>query len=195
MTAVTARAPAARPNDWLIRQLPAGMLGEDFFVRFVSLFQAEADTLLSHADALPYLADYRMAPLDMARWLGSWIGATGIDASMPDAVQRSLVAAAARVLNRRGTTSGLRTLLEAWTGGDVHIEESGGVVALGEPAAGPAWVVVWVATSGHLEPRALADLVRDEIPAHLAAEFWIGEDRMWTSGVMPERLFDEGGDE
>ena len=45
-----ATGTAVNRGDWLVNQLPGGLLAEDFFVRFVRIFQAQAETLLSHAD-------------------------------------------------------------------------------------------------------------------------------------------------
>ena len=73
----------ARADDWLLAQLPAGMVAEDFFARFVRIFQAEAETLLAHADSLPHLADPRLAPPEMVRYLARWIGLPELDPGLP----------------------------------------------------------------------------------------------------------------
>ena len=97
----------SRHDDWLLNQLPAGMLGEDFFVRFVRIFQEQAGTLLAHADNLPYLADRTITPPAMVRWMSQWLGLAGIDdsfsdtAAAPDPGDRRRDAAVARD-HRRG---------------------------------------------------------------------------------------------
>ena len=45
-----------RSPQWLLNQLPVGMLDGDFFVRFVSIFQELGGTLLEDADNIEYLA-------------------------------------------------------------------------------------------------------------------------------------------
>ncbi len=181
MSVLTARTPASRPQDWLIRQLPAGMLSEDFFIRFVSLFQAEADTLLEHADAIENLADVQVAPATMVRYMSQWIGTPGIDAALPDAELRALVRATARAVRVRGTLTGLRIMVEAFTGAEATIEESGGVFRLGRAPLDQGWVRIKVPNAGNLRPTSLIDLVRDEIPAHLHVELWIADERVWAT--------------
>ena len=59
-----------RSPQWLLNQLPVGMLDGDFFVRFVSIFQELGATLLEDADNIEHLADVSVAPDAMVRWLG-----------------------------------------------------------------------------------------------------------------------------
>ena len=99
-------------DTWLLDQLPVGMVSDEFFARFVSIFQAEAGTLLAHGDNLPHLADPTVAPPAMVRWLADWIGLDGIDPDLPVLTQRRLVSTAARTLRRRGTPDALQQFLE-----------------------------------------------------------------------------------
>jgi phage tail-like protein len=175
----------ARHEDWMLNQLPAGMLSEDFFVRFVRIFQAQAGTLLAHADNLPYLADRRITPPAMVRWMGEWLGLAGIDASFSEELQRQILATAGATLQWRGTTEGLRHLLELHSGGPVTVNEGGGVFEAGTAPDGPAWVVMEVQSTGLLEEADFLQLVLDEVPAHVHAEIWIGARRAWPH---PQRL-------
>lgn len=176
-------------DRWLVGQLPSAMLTDDFFVRFVSLFQAEADTLLSHADSMPSLVDPTVAPPEMVRWLGSWIGVESIDAGLPVARQREIVRASARTLAVRGTARGLRVMLELLTGGPVEVADGGGVWREGEAPPGPPTVVLRVASTGPLSEAELVALVADEVPAHVQAELWVADRLVWptrpTSVVPP----------
>ena len=70
-----------RSPDWLLNQLPVGMLSSDFFVRFVSLFQELGTTLLENADNVDHLPDVSVAPDAVVRWLGSWIGMISVNAA------------------------------------------------------------------------------------------------------------------
>ncbi|GAA1621622.1 phage tail protein [Georgenia ruanii] len=167
-----------RPQ-WLVSQLPPGMLTDDFFTRFVAIFQAQADTLLAHAENLPHLADPTITPPAMLRWLGEWIGLDGVDAAMPEQVQRRLVAGAARILARRGTAAGLQEFLELFSGGPATVTDGGGVWAEGEAPADTAWVVMKVTSTGVLEEADFVALVQDEVPAHVRAELWVGSRRVW----------------
>lgn len=193
MSAITAHTPASRPSDWLLRQLPSGMLSDDFFVRFVSLFQAEADTLLEHADGVQHLGDVKIAPAAMVRYLAQWIGAPPIDPDLDEEQQRVLVLAMARALPHRGTTTGLRYLIEAWTGSKVVIEESGGVFEAGQAPIGPAWVRITMLSTGRVGSASLAKLVLEELPAHVRVELWVGSERVWVTPGWPGAPARTGG--
>ena len=175
----------SRDQDWLLRQLPLGMLSEDFFVRFVSIFQEQAGTLVAHADNLAHLADLRLTPPAMVRWMAQWLGLPGIDPEYSEAVQRRILATAAATLQLRGTTTGLTRLLELYSGGPVTVSEGGGVFEQGEAPVGPAWVVMEVPSTGLLEEADFLSLVLDEVPAHVHAEIWVAQRRIWPT---PERL-------
>jgi len=172
-------------DDWLLNQLPAAMLGEDFFVRFVRIFQEQAGTLLAHADNVPYLADRTITPPAMIRFMSQWLGLAGIDDSFSDLQQRQILTTAGATLQWRGTTKGLRLMLELFSGGPVTVSEGGGVFRRTEAPVGPAWVVMEVQSTGLLDEADFVRLVLDEIPAHVHAEIWIGERRAWP---LPERL-------
>lgn len=173
----------SRPDDWLLRQLPQGMLAEDFFVRFVSIFQEEAGTLLAHADNLPYLAEIGLAPTAMIRQMARWLGLPGIDASYPPETQRRILRTAAATLQWRGTVSGLARLLELYSGGSVRISEGGGVFREGEAPEGPAWVVLDVDSTGPLGETDFLTLVLDEVPANVRAEVRVGGRQIWPAPV------------
>lgn len=157
----------SRPPDWLLRQLPVGLLGEDFFVRFVSLFQAEAETLLAHADNLPHLADPQVTPPAMVRHMASWIGLPELDSAEDVERQREMLLLGARALRWRGTRRGLAAMIEALTGRRATVRDGGGVFAAGELPQDPAWVEIDVDGTGSLDSAAFIALVRDEIPAHV----------------------------
>ena len=178
-----------RRDDWMLDQLPAGMLGEDFFARFVRIFQDEAGTLLSHADNVPYLADATITPVAMVRYLAQWLGLAGIDDSFSEPLQRQILTTASATLQWRGTATGVRRLLELYSGGPVTLSEGGGVFAPGTAPVGPAWVVMEVQSTGLLEEPDFLHLVLAEVPAHVHAEIWIGERRAWP---LPQRLAQEG---
>lgn len=172
---------AARSRVWLLEQLPNGLLDSEFFVRFVSIFQELAETLTADADNVEHLVDVKVAPEGMVRWLGSWIGVDGIDASLPPALQRRIVESAADTLAWRGTARGLRRFIEIITGESASVEDSGGVWREGEAPGGEAWVRMHVASTGWMPEADFAAIVRDEVPAHVHAELWVGDRLIWTS--------------
>jgi len=190
MTALVPRKQVGQPDrvsrssrspHWLLNQLPVGMLDADFFVRFVSIFQEIGSTLLEDADNIDNLVDVSVAPEPVVRWLGTWIGAESIDESLDDAVKRRIVAGAATTLTWRGTVHGLRRFLELTSGGPAEVEDGGGVWREGEAPADTAWVRMTVESTGWLDEADFVDLVRDEVPAHVRAELFVGDRRVWPA--------------
>ena len=170
-----------RPDDWMLRQLPVQMLREDFFLRFVSIFQQLGTTLLEDADGIEHVVDLSVTPESSIAWLGSWIGVDSLDNSMPAELRRRIVATAARTLATRGTVGGLRSFLELLSDGAVEVREGGGVWRAGDVPDDTAWVVMRVEDTGLLERDASVDMVKDEVPAHVRAELYVGPDRVWSS--------------
>ena len=184
-----------RREQWLLSQLPVGMVEDEFFVRFVSIFQDVATTLLDGADNIDNLADMTVAPEPMVRWLASWIGVDAVDASLPPELQRRIVASAAETLAWRGTTRGLRRFLELISGGPVEVLDGGGVWRDGEAPEGGQWVRLRVQSTGWLPEPDFVALVRDEIPAHVRAEIFVGDRQVWPpqlalTGTRLDRLDD-----
>ena len=173
----------------MVDQLPAGMLADDFFTRFVSLFQAQADTLVAHADNLEHLVDPAVAPPDMVRWMAGWIGQDGLDPGLAVDLQRRMLVTTARTLPWRGTLRGLRDVLTLFSGAPAHVEDGGGVWREGGAPPDTAWVIMRVAGTGGLSEADFVDLVADEVPAHVRAELWIGDRLVWPvagPGAPPE---------
>jgi phage tail-like protein len=166
---------------WLLEQLPNGLLDSEFFVRFVSIFQELGESLVANADNVDNLADVKVAPDSFVRWLGSWIGINGIDAELPDELQRRIVESAADTLVWRGTTRGLRRFLEIISDGPATVEDSGGIWREGEAPGGAAWVRMRVESTGWLPEANFATIVRDEVPAHVHAELRVGDRLIWSS--------------
>jgi phage tail-like protein len=170
-----------RSPTWMLDQLPVSMLDHDFFARFVSIFQDMGSTLLEDADNLEHVANTTVAPSPMLPYLASWIGVETIDDSQPESLQRRIVAGAAKTLTWRGTARGLRSYLELISEGPAEIEEGGGIWRAGDAPEDTAWVVMRVRSTGLLELTDFIDVVRDEVPAHVRAELYVGPDRVWTS--------------
>lgn len=172
---------SSRSRQWLLNQLPVGMLDADFFVRFVSIFQELGGALLEDADNVERIVDVTVAPDAMVRWLGSWIGVESIDPSLDDAVQRRIVAGAATTLTWRGTVHGLQRFLELTSGGPAEVADGGGVWREGDAPTDTAWVRMRVDSTGWMPEHDFVDLVRDEVPAHVRAELFVGDRLVWAS--------------
>lgn len=173
------RVGVSRRRDWLVGQLPVGMLDDDFFVRFTSLFEAVATTFLEGADNVPNIVDPYVTPVSCIGWLGSWLGVHSIDSSMDEQLQRRLLRQASQGLAWRGTRRGLQQFLEVITGAAVTIEESGGIVREGEAGDRPPFVRVMVESIGTLVPADFVALVADEIPANVRYELFVGGAQLW----------------
>ena len=169
------------PNrgQWLIDQLPLAMLEDDFLVRFLGIFQELADGYMLQVDNIEHVVDTTVAPDPMVRALGAWIGVPPIDPSLPDQVQRRIVREHGQMLQWRGTSMGLRHLLEMVTDAPAEIADSGGVYAEGEAPENPGHVRIKVESSGWTTEDDLLDLVRSELPAAVSFELSIGERIIW----------------
>jgi phage tail-like protein len=172
----TVRSPA-----WLIEQLPNALLDTDFFVRFVSIFQELSESLVANADNMENVLDFSVAPAELVRWLGSWIGVEGIDEELPEELQRRIVESSADTLAWRGTARGLQRFLELISGGPAVVEDGGGVWRAGEAPSDTAWVRLEVESTGWMPEGDFALLVQDEVPAHVRAELWVGYRLVWRS--------------
>jgi phage tail-like protein len=156
-----------------------GMLDDDFFVRFVSIFQDVATTLLEDVDNLANVVDVTVAPDPVVRWLGSWLGISSIDASLPHELQRRIVRETSQMLTWRGTRRGLQQFLELVSGGPAEVEESGGVFAEGEAGGRVPFVRMRVASTGWVPEQDFVTLVQDEIPANVTFELVVGGRQLW----------------
>ena len=165
--------PARHPR-WLVDQLPVGMAQHDFFVRFVGIFQELASTLLDDADMVEHVADVTVTPVPMLEALAGWIGVDSVDASLPVDLQRLIVRSSARSLARRGTADGLREFVQMLSGGPATIDDGGGIWREGEAPNDVAWVRIEVDGTGHLTDQEFVALLRDEVPAHVRVELWVG---------------------
>lgn len=168
----------ARHPQWLVNQLPVGMLNSDFFVRFVSMFQELSESLLDGADQIENVPDTTVTPVPLLGYLASWIGVETVDASLPEDLQRLILRSSSRALAFRGTHRGLAGYLEMLSGGPVTVEDGGGVWTEGAAPDDPAWVRMTVHGTGHLSEDEFVALVRDEIPAHVRAELYVSGRRV-----------------
>lgn len=175
-----------RRDSWLVGQLPMGMLDDSFFLRFVSMFEEEATSLLNGVDNIPHVVDPTVAPPEMVRWLGSWIGLPPIDSSLDETVQRRLVRTGSECLAWRGTRHGLQRFLETTTGAPAEVTETGSVRRdEGAPAPAPS-VVMRVQSTGAMSIQEFVAVVSDELPAQASFEVWVGDDRVWPESQEEE---------
>jgi len=171
-----------RRKDWLVHQLPVGMVEDEFLVRFVRIFQDVADTVVDQVDNLPHVFDPTVAPPSMVRALGGWVGLDWIDPSTSDHRQRAIVRTYFSLLRWRGTKRGMRGLLELVTEGPALVEEAGGIYQEGDEPLGLGHVLLRVETTGPwaTEPDLLR-IVRSELPASVTFELFVGARQIWPA--------------
>lgn len=169
----------SRRPDWLVAQLPVGMLEDDFFRRFVQIFQDLADTIVEGVDNIPNVVDVSVAPAPFVRYLGSWIGVNVVDAALPVDLQRQIVRGYGRLLPHRGTRRGLCDLLELLSGAPAEVEDPGGIWREGDAPEVEPVVRVRVRSTGWMPPEDFVSLVRDELPAHVGLELVVGDEQVW----------------
>ncbi len=183
-----------RRRDWLVGQLPMGMLDDDFYVRFVSLFQQVGSGLLDDVDNIANVVDPSVAPVPVLPWLASWLGMPWIDESLPEEAQRRIVHQAGRALAWRGTQRGFTTLLQAVTGDEVVVEDLGSVRRAVEGASAPdPFVRVVAGSTGWLSDEDFVELVAGELPAPVRFEVVAGGRRLWPR-ADPDGRPSGGGD-
>jgi phage tail-like protein len=175
-----------RRDNWLVHQLPMGMVEDGFLLRFVSIFQDVADTVVGQIDNLPHVFDPTVAPLPMVRALGAWVGLDWIDPSLPDALQRHIVREYFSMLSWRGTKRGVRQLLELISEAPATVTETGGIYQEGQAPAGTGHVVLRVRSSGWATETDLLRIVRAELPASVTFELYVGDRRLWPPAPPEE---------
>ena len=111
----------------LINTLPALFQADGFTQRFVSAFDEALAPIFASLDNLAAYLDPWLAPEDFLEWLASWFGMV-LDESWTIDRRRQLVAKAFDFYRMRGTSSGLKSQIEALTDGTVELHETGGIV-------------------------------------------------------------------
>lgn len=171
-------------RGWLLRNLPLVLQEDDLLARFVTIVEDVATSVRHAVVSVERVADVTTAPPAMVSYLGAWVSAPAAAAIDDVAHRRRIVAAAGATLALRGTAGGLRTLLSAVTGGPVEVVDSGGVHRAGAtPPVGAPTVTVFLTTCGPLRPSEVVELVRAELPAHVAMEIRMGEEHLWPSTI------------
>gem|GEM_PF-1369728 len=113
--------------------------------------------------------------------LAGWIGVDGVDASLPPQLQRLIVASSSRSLAHRGTVRGLREFVEMLSGAPADVIDGGGIWREGDAPRDVSWVRITVAGTGHLSEDEFVAILRDEVPAHVRIEVWVGPRRVLST--------------
>jgi phage tail-like protein len=184
-----------RRDDWLLHQLPVGMVEDDFLYRFVSIFQRVADTAMNQIDTLPHVFDPTVAPEPMVQTMARWLGVEWLDSSLDGRLQREIVLRYSELIQWRGTKRGLTRLLELLSGAPATVRDSGGIFPEGESPAAAPHVRIDVESTGWNSTADLVRIVRDELPASVTFDLWVAGTRAWPtqeaaatrSGQLPVR--------
>jgi phage tail-like protein len=136
-------------------------------------------------DCLDAYLDPRLAPEDFLPWLASWVGLDP-DQRWTDEQLRQLMRVTIRLYRKRGTIAGIRELVEAYTGVQAQVVDTGGCVAAPvrdgpgrvQPLTGDypgnaepsVTVAVTVPEDSAVTEARLRALVGPTIPAHVGLE-------------------------
>ena len=170
-----------RPEHWLLAQLPPWMRDDDFFARFVSMFEAMATTHLDHVDQLEHVFDLTVAPPEMVRALGRCVGVDLLDPQLDETLQREVLIEMGLLARRQGTRRRLTRVLELVTRQPVEVIDSGAVVIDGGAPPAPPHVRIRVESTGWMDEDDLVALVRRELPASVTFELWLGDRPLWPA--------------
>lgn len=110
----------------LISLLPSIFHEDPLAGRFCAGLDEVLAPILATLDCLDAYVDPALTPEDFLEWLAMWVGAT-LREDWPIERKRELIARTVDLYRRRGTASGLREEIELHTGGEVQINETGGV--------------------------------------------------------------------
>jgi len=105
-----------------VRYLPSLYTRDELMGRFLMLFESFLAPISQQIRQVPLYFDPAVTPVDMLPWLASWLDLP-LDPDWPEARRRSLLKAARRLYQKRGTAAGLQEHLAIYTGGEVQIIE------------------------------------------------------------------------
>jgi phage tail-like protein len=147
----------------LVGLLPSIFQEDRFAEQFCGGLDEVLAPILATLDCLDVYVDSGLAPEDFLDWLGTWVGVT-LREDWPVERKRALIARSVRLFRLRGTVAGLREELELHTGGEVQINETGGVVWSQTPGA---------ELPGEAVPRVAVRVIVDDLSA--VREAWIDD--------------------
>ena len=164
----------------LLDGLPALYLEDDLATGWMAAFDEVLAPVVLALDALPAYLDPALTPEDFLEWLASWVGVL-LDENWPIERRRAFVAQAADLYRLRGTAEGLAAHVRIFSGGTVHIEESGGVswstTAGGRLPGDPGHHVRIIVEDapGQVDTARLEALVASAKPAHVTHTVQVGQ--------------------
>jgi phage tail-like protein len=153
--------------------LPAVLQEDSFTQRLVTGLDEVLAPVISTLDCLEAYLNPLLAPPDFLEWLSTWFSEV-LDENWPVSRRRRFVTMAVETFRTRGTVAGLRRELELSSGGQVEINETGGVTWSLKPESElPGQDVPQLAVRIVVDDVAAADhaaldaLIRAAKPAHV----------------------------
>lgn len=109
-----------------LRYLPAtyqeDAAGRDFLERFLSIFESVSSDIEQEIAGVAKYFDPQAVDGEFLDWLGTWLAVLS-DYNWPEEKRRELLRRAFQLYTMRGTTRGLRQMIELFTGGETSIIE------------------------------------------------------------------------
>ncbi|WP_411139850.1 hypothetical protein [Streptomyces sp. x-80] len=167
--------------------LPESYRQGDFADRFIAGFDDVLAPLITALDCLDAYFSPRTAPDDFVTWMLDWTH-TSLPACVGSTGRRNALLLGHRLHGLRGTRSGLDLLVRYVLGGRLELTESGathcsaGPEDPSVPAPGGSWARVRVLLPHGMSTgrpgvvEDVADLVREWLPAHVAAQVTVEDD-------------------
>lgn len=177
--------------------LPESYRQGDFADRYIAGFDDVLSPLITALDCLDAYFAPSTAPDDFVTWMLGWADTT-LPACVGPLGRRNALRLGRDLHGLRGTAVGLEVLIENVLGGRVEVTESGGTHTSSQPAASSvptsagSWARVRVVlphgmSAGRTDMREdIEDLVREWIPAHVAAVVTIEEELDPLPGLAPQ---------
>lgn len=172
----------------LLQRLPGVLQDDEFMQRFVKAFDDAYAPIFATLDSLTCYFDASLAPPDFLDYLATWVGVE-LDDSWDMKQRRAVIAGAALVHRRRGTSRGIQEALSVGLDAAVDIQDSGGCTWSktpgGEvPGTSPSQVAVRIraADPSTVDTRRVEALLEATKPAHVRHNYVVTDLR----GHRPE---------
>jgi len=167
----------------LLQRLPGVLQDDEFLQRFTTAFDDSYAPILATLDSLTCYFDPHLAPADFLEFLASWVGVE-LDDSWDLDRRRMIIAGAALLHRRRGTSRGVQEALSVGLGATVDIQDTGGCTwsrtpGGAVPGTSPARVAVRVrvADPSTIDPRRVDALLEATKPAHVPHHYIVTDPR------------------
>ena len=119
-----------------LKYLPAIYSENEFFGRFLMIFESVLGPVEAMVDNLAYYFDPGTSPEELLPWLASWMEVE-LDSNWTVERRREMVKSASWLFQWRGTRRGLREYLRLYTGIEpVITEDFGGIILGGQSELG-----------------------------------------------------------